>query len=167
MSSSIARSGVTYQNHRFVLRREWLGAGGTVHFVMLNPSTATDTVDDATIRKCVGFGKRWGFSKLVVTNLFAYRTTYPTDLASLIGDGHIDLATGGELNCGFALEAVETSDMTVCAWGDCGEAFLKHTPIPSILCAFELFCIGTTKNGSPLHPSRAPYTEAPLRYALL
>ena len=54
-----------------------------MNFIMLNPSTADDEFDDATIRRCVGFAKRWGFHGLVVTNLFAYRATKPSDLKAL------------------------------------------------------------------------------------
>lgn len=34
-------------NHRYVLRRSWLGDEGVVNFIMLNPSTADDVFDDA------------------------------------------------------------------------------------------------------------------------
>lgn len=67
-------------NHRYTLRRDWLGVGGIVNFIMLNPSTADEIFNDPTIRKCIGFAKRWGFSGLVVTNLFAFRATDPADL---------------------------------------------------------------------------------------
>jgi hypothetical protein len=50
-------------NHRYVLRREWnQNVRGILNWIMLNPSTADDHFDDPTIRRCVGFAKRWGFS---------------------------------------------------------------------------------------------------------
>lgn len=48
----------------------WIGHG-TVLFIMLNPSTATDILNDPTIRRCIGFAQRWGYAKLLVGN--AYR----------------------------------------------------------------------------------------------
>jgi hypothetical protein len=39
--------------HRTVLTRQWLGTGGEVNWIMLNPSTADDVFNDPTIRTCV------------------------------------------------------------------------------------------------------------------
>src|SRR5882724_1884503 len=38
--------------------------GPTVAFVMVNPSTADATQDDATIRKCIGFAKLYSAVRL-------------------------------------------------------------------------------------------------------
>lgn len=35
-----------------------------VQFIGLNPSTADETNDDPTIRRCVGYAKTWGFGAL-------------------------------------------------------------------------------------------------------
>ncbi len=43
----------------------------------LNPSTADETEDDPTIRRCINFAKTWGYGGLCMTNLFAYRATQP------------------------------------------------------------------------------------------
>ena len=48
------------------------GRGGML-VVMLNPSTATDEVDDPTIRRCIGFAKREGCAWLKVGNLSPVR----------------------------------------------------------------------------------------------
>jgi hypothetical protein len=46
--------------YRYELWRRW-AEGPHVLFVMLNPSTADAVTDDATIRKCIGYAKRWGY----------------------------------------------------------------------------------------------------------
>jgi hypothetical protein len=53
---------------------------GRLVWIMLNPSTADALVDDATIRRCMGFGFLWGFREIVVVNLFAFRATNPKAL---------------------------------------------------------------------------------------
>lgn len=63
--------------YRYRLERELGGPGGPVVFIMLNPSTADANQDDPTIRRCIGFGKAWDRSRLIVGNLFAYRSTDP------------------------------------------------------------------------------------------
>jgi hypothetical protein len=156
------------RNHRFVLRREWGGfSGGVVNFIMLNPSTADDVYDDATIRRCIGFGKRWGFSGLVVTNLFAYRATQPSDLKVLIRKGYYKIAIGDDNDAHLAREA-RAAAAIVCAWGDnCQVMPRRYLDVLGLLPDGELFCIRKSKIGCPVHPVREPYTDAPIRYPRL
>src|SRR6266478_2655415 len=104
-------------NYRYVLRRNWLGSGGLLNFVMLNPSTADDVFDDATIRRCVGFAKRWGFSSLVVTNLCAYRATQPNDLWALVNLENARHLAIGEGNTVHIEREAKMAHQVVCAWG--------------------------------------------------
>ena len=104
-------------NHRYTLRRNWIGDEGVVNFIMLNPSTADDNFDDPTIRRCVGFAKRWGYSGISVTNLFAYRATDPNDLIKLLmTNGGFRLAVGEENTVHLGREA-KNAQLIVCAWG--------------------------------------------------
>ena len=133
-----------------------------MNFIMLNPSTADDVFDDATIRRCVGFAKRWGFSGLVVTNLFAYRATQPTDLKALIEAGGFDVALG-EGNIEHLDREAETAKCIVCAWGDNAEKLSVNHDIGIIgrLHHYDLYCIRRTAKGNPAHPVRERYTDAP------
>jgi hypothetical protein len=148
-------------NHRYVLRRDgWLGNGGIVNFIMLNPSTADDVFDDATIRRCIGFAKRWGFSGLVVTNLFAYRATQPKDLMTLVGH-NAGLAIGDD-NAEHLDREARNAKLIVCAWGDnCDVLPNRAVDVIATLRAYDLYCIRKTKKGNPAHPVREPYTDAP------
>jgi hypothetical protein len=137
-----------------------------VNFIMLNPSTADDIFDDATIRRCVGFAKRWGYSGLVVTNLFAYRATDPKDLKKLLGTcGGFRMAIG-EDNASHIDREAKMSHLVVCAWGDNIDSLFEYVgardmDIISTLRYRDLYCIRLTKKGNPAHPVREPYTDAP------
>ena len=152
----------TRSPHRYVLRRSWLGEGGIVNFIMLNPSTADDVFDDATIRRCVGFAKRWGFSGLVVTNLFAYRATQPKDLKTLLSKvGGFRIAVGEDNTSHIDREA-KNSQMTVCAWGDnCDILPHRNLDVIQMLRERDLYCIRRTAKGNPAHPVRERYTDKP------
>ena len=66
--------------YRYMLTRQWDQSLPWVTVIGLNASKADAEIDDATIRRCVGFGKSWGCGGLVMLNLFAYRTPYPREL---------------------------------------------------------------------------------------
>ena len=132
-----------------------------MNFIMLNPSTADDVFDDATIRRCVGFAKRWGFSGLVVTNLFAYRATQPKDLRTLVTNGGFRVAIG-EDNTSHVDREAKYANTVVCAWGDnCDVLPHRDLDVISMLRYRDLYCIRRTKKGNPAHPVREPYTDTP------
>jgi hypothetical protein len=146
--------------HRYVLRRDWLVGDGVLNMIMLNPSTANDTIDDPTIRRCVGFAKRWGYSGLAVTNLFAFRATNPTDLRE---HAKVDYAlTVGIENDGHLIREARLAALVVCAWGDWGEIYGRDRDVMNrVLPDHTLGRIGQTKSGNPLHPCRTAYTNMP------
>jgi hypothetical protein len=148
-------------NYRYVLRRSWnANLRGLVNFIMLNPSTADDVFDDPTIRRCIGFAKRWGFSGLVVTNLFAYRATHPADLYKAAVRS-MDLAIGAD-NYHYIGSAAEEAESIVCAWGNRGSLRGRDLQVTSALqIGYDLLCIGRTALGNPLHPVREAYTDKP------
>lgn len=164
------RSGLKMSQHRFTLRREWARLDlhrseyATVNFVMMNPSTADDTHDDPTIRKCVGFAKRWGCAGLTVTNLWAYRATDPKELKRVARSDH-SLAVGHGENVYALKTEADAADIVVVAWGTHG-AFQGRADavLGSVLADMDLYCIGKTKDGHPLHPCMAGYTDAPVMF---
>jgi hypothetical protein len=52
--------------YRYELWRAW-GVRPFVMFIGLNPSTADETNDDPTIRRCIAFARAWGFSAICMT----------------------------------------------------------------------------------------------------
>jgi hypothetical protein len=160
MKEEMARSATLSEceRYRYRLYRSW-DDGPFIAWLMFNPSTADSDVDDHTIRKCVGFARKWGYGGIVVVNLFAFRSTDPRAVASMpfdeaVGpnaDQHIltSLATAGEL---------------ICAWG-CGAHMRNRTDRPKKLLrsirrtypSLPISCLGLAKDGHPRHPLTLPY----------
>ena len=149
------------RTYRYALWREVDPASpATLVFIGLNPSTADENTDDQTIRKCIGFSKRWGYGKLVMLNLFAFRATDPRKLTGLA----ISDAVGPE-NDKKLIEQTSESAIAglpvICAWGDCG-ADQRAREVTTMLKreGRTLMCLGKTKRGYPKHPSRLSYDSA-------
>jgi hypothetical protein len=142
------------RRYRFALWRHW-DSGPQVLFVMLNPSTADETTDDPTIRRCVGFARAWGFGSLAVGNLFAFRTPKPGELrasAEPIGVGNDDWLT----------RLHEESALAVAAWGNRGGFLDRSGAVRSILP--DLHVLRLTKHGEPQHPLYLWRDAVPLRW---
>lgn len=131
--------------YRYQLARRW-APGPRVCFVMLNPSTADAECDDPTIRRCIGFARAWGYSSVVVVNLFGLRSTQPSELLKVSLAERI-----GPENDEWILSAHATSDRTVAAWGDHRAIGQRDRDVMRLLGA-ELYCIAMTKRGRPRHP---------------
>lgn len=55
----------------------WPGKVRPIVWIMLNPSTADERQLDPTLTRCMDFTAKVGGTRMVITNLFAYRTPYP------------------------------------------------------------------------------------------
>jgi len=138
------------RKYRYVLGRSWQGTGPVVMFVGLNPSTADETTDDPTIRRCVGFAKAWGFTGLVMLNLFAYRATDPKVMNSYC-------SPVGEENDAYLRGYHQGSGMTVACWGANGwMRGNRGLDVRRLLLRTEqgkLYHLGLTpRTGEPKHP---------------
>lgn len=120
---------------------------------MLNPSTADADVDDATIRKCIGFSDRWGYKGIDVINLFALRSTDPKEL-------YTSLDPIGPRNPEFMRKLIPEAALVVAAWGNHG-AFVGQGDFVRRDTERPIYCLGTTAGGEPRHPGRIGY-DTPL-----
>ena len=149
----LARFSPDRQN-RYLLSRDLGFAGdGACMFVMLNPSTADETKDDPTIRRCISFANAWGYRTLYVTNLSPLRATDPKEL----------LAAGPEPedvwqeNMDNILETAMHCGLVVAAWGVHGVAEGRADLVMAELSPLkEVCCLGITKQGHPRHPLYVP-----------
>ncbi len=140
--------------YRYWLGRCWDQALPAVGFVMLNPSTADATVNDPTIRRCLGFAQQWGFGSLVVTNLFAYRATRPVDLWAASDPV-------GEKTDRHLVQMAQQVDQIVVAWGNHGGRGDRAQQVSHLLNPTGtrvLYCLGLTRCQQPRHPLYLPQT---------
>lgn len=147
--------------YRYRLSRVWERDEPRVCWILLNPSTATEWLDDPTITRVTGFSRRWGFGSAVVVNLFALRSTDPTAL-------HLAPDPVGPENDAANVEAVESADAVLGAWGNHGNIINPLTGSPRHLEASsllspdaEIHCLGLTVEGQPRHPLYLRATTRP------
>lgn len=144
--------------YRYTLQREWWERDRNIAksepslltFVMLNPSTANDQIDDPTIRRCIGFARREGAVVMEVMNLYALRATNPAALLvhpDPVGIGNDALLT--------QVARQHTRFKTVVAWGAHKMVTPERTAIltdSARAAGTTLWCLGKTKSGAPRHP---------------
>jgi hypothetical protein len=138
--------------YRYNLERRW-AEGPMALFVMLNPSTADAAVDDPTIRKCIGFARRWGMGGVRVVNLYAARATDPKALRDFSDPV-------GPVNNTAIERAVHESPIIVAAWGANPGPLPGRIPhVKALIRAGgkDAMTLGLTKHGQPRHPLYAPY----------
>lgn len=144
--------------YRYRLERDGPGEGATA-IIMVNPSTADAVEDDATIRKLKGFGRQYGWGKLIVGNLFAYRSKDVRELATAtdpIGSDN-----------GYRLaEIFLDTQRVIFAWGPQGKlprrlrTHWRDVYSLALKMHSDPMSIGApAKDGHPCHPLMLPYSR--------
>lgn len=139
--------------YRYILGRRWDTTKSSVTFIGLNPSIADDTIDDPTIRRCIGFATAWGFGGLRMVNLFAWRSTNPDALADVVDPVGPD-------NDEVLAHLDDYSALIVAAWGAHPMAIDRAALVAPILPSFTV--LGLTAGGHPRHPLYMRKTCVPL-----
>lgn len=141
------------RTYRYALWRhwDWQGHANCLMVVGLNPSTADETKDDPTIRRCIGFAKAWGFGGLYMLNLFAFRATKPKDMVladDSFGPGNLEAMSYYRTRVG----------LVVAAWGKLEPRYRVRvnwtTTIRQVseAIAKPMYCLGRNQDGTPKHP---------------
>jgi hypothetical protein len=128
---------------RYLLWRRWDRSLPVANFLMLNPSTADETKLDPTCSRARAYAEAWGYGALIVTNVFAWRSTDPKalrDVKDPVGKG----------NDAAILRAARESDLVICAWGNHGMGRTRH--IRELLGDIPLHVLKLTGAGEPGHP---------------
>lgn len=134
--------------------------GPVFAFFGVNPSTADETNDDATVRKWIGFMNRWGGSRFIVGNVFAFRAT---DVRAL----RLAADPVGSVNRWHLEMIADDADVLVPCWGDRAKVPRElHAQIDQTLALLRatgkpVKHFGLTKGGDPKHPLMLGY-DTPL-----
>ncbi len=126
-------------------------------FIGLNPSTADETEDDPTIRRCINYAKDWGFGGLCMVNLFGFRATEPKDMKN---------ATDpiGPDNDTWLRKLAKDSGVIVGAWGNHGSFMNRSNEILKIIPNIK--CLKQNASGEPAHPLYQKKTATPTKMSM-
>lgn len=144
---------------RYLLWRCWDPSRPAANFLMLNPSTADELKLDPSCTRSRNYAERWGFGSLIVTNIFAWRATFPRDL--LLAENPV-----GRGNDAAILRAAREAKLVVCAWGNHGEHLGRANAILDLLTRnrIALHALRMNASGHPAHPLYLPGSLALKRF---
>lgn len=129
-----------------------------VQFIGLNPSTADETTDDPTLKKCMKFAQRWGFGAMCMTNIFAWRATDPD-----VMKGQSDPV--GPDNDKWLKEVADRAGLIIAAWGKHGDHMQRDLEVlHDLLKGRKLHCLKLNDDGSPQHPLYISSLQEPIDY---
>lgn len=120
-----------------------------IAFIGLNPSTADESKNDSTIRRCIDFAQRWGYGTIHMLNLFAWRSTDPYALL-FVADAE------GPENDEYIAAVTRQADTVVACWGNHGRLLDRDGQVMQLLDPAKLHHLGRNKNGTPKHPLYLP-----------
>ncbi len=138
--------------YRYALWRIWDENQPKVMFIGLNPSTANETEDDPTVRRCKGFAKSWGYGGLIMANIFAYRATEPKNMESAKDPI-------GPENDAWLLKLTQEATLVIGAWGNHGKFKSRGKVVVDSIP--DLYCLKMNETGHPAHPLYLPSASRP------
>lgn len=147
------------QRYRYSLERRWDNAPRYVLWVMLNPSIADAVLDDATIRRCMGYARAWGYGGILVGNLYAWRATDPRELDRAANAG---LDVIGPENGRHLSTLIARASLVMCAWGRSGPLNqAKFEVMQRLRPPVVPHYLKLNANAEPAHPLRLPKSLKP------
>ena len=151
-------------NFRYRLERVIGSTGPVGAFITVNPSIADAHVNDPTIRRVINFAKGFGWSRVIVGNLFAFRSSDIRKLADTANP------TGPD-NLEHLKAILQDADVVVVAWGTVNKLPLSlRSEWHQIVKLAEdtgktLNCLGTANDGHPRHPLMLKKDAEPIAWS--
>jgi hypothetical protein len=122
-------------------------------------SATNEWRSDATVRRCIGFARAWGYGGIDIGNLFGLQAADPRKLASVADP------IGPDNDAHLAAMCAD-NDLIVLAWGahacpDRARAVAHLLWRLSEDCGGSLAVLGWTERGQPRHPQYVPKDVTP------
>ena len=148
------------EKYRYFLTRYWNRSKKPLAFLMLNPSTATETQNDPTVERCERRARKEEYGGIHIYNLFAYRATDPKDMKAQ--DDPIGKWNNHFLHLLFVDVESGLIDL-ICGWGNHGTHLDRGEYIIEMMHNHGLrpLALQWTKAGQPKHPLYIPYSAKP------
>lgn len=145
--------------YRYSLWRIWNKQLPLLGVTLLNPSTATAETDDPTVHRQGERARHLGFGGLIVTNIFAFRSTDPEKLYE------VSDPVGPE-NDGWIVQEMKRCQLQICGWGKHGAYRGRGVEVCRMLGAVGIVphALHVNGDGSPAHPLYLPYHIKPFAY---
>ncbi len=145
--------------YRYRLERDVAMDGLVIAYFGINPSTADASIDDATVRKWIGFTKVNGGRRFIVGNVCSFRATDVRVLRNL----PLSLPQYKE-NLRHLSEIIDAADILVPCWGNRSKVprFMDNdfdTVVAMIRGGGKpVKVFGLTQTGCPIHPLMLGYS---------
>lgn len=169
--------------YRWWLQRTWQPERPTLVFVGLNPSCADGQRDDPTLRRLVAYGRRWGFGRLEVINLFGAVATTPAALKRMadpvgadneawirrclrrLGPWRSEAIPARE--SAGAVPVGPLGSLLWLGWGNGGAWRGRDRALLALVAEFAVkpFALCRTASGQPRHPLYCPAAMTPGPFA--
>ena len=150
------------RKYRYALWRRFTPTGMRfMNALMLNPSTADEYQNDPTVHRCLTRAAAKGYDGLIVTNMYALRSTDPKVLKE-------NPEPRGAWNGIYILAAAQLSEIILCGWGNhAEEEWVERTLDMLADCkqTEKLRCLGRNQSGMAAHPLYFPYSAELKPYA--
>jgi len=133
--------------YRYTLSRMWDDTLPQALYICLNPSIADASIDDATVRRCIGLTKAFKacYGGFTIANLFAFRATKVANMM-------VAADPVGQENDAWLTKLVNDPKYAIVigAWGNNGSFLKRGNTVRQIVS--DLHCLVKNKSGEPRHP---------------
>lgn len=148
---------------RYTLWRRWSAFSedeSLAVWLCLNPSTASEHKNDPTVTRCIEFSKSWGYTGMVMLNLFGYRATDPKEMKRY-------QEPVGDQNDAAIIEVSQYAKALICGWGNHGSHQDRDLRVLSKLRRAKVkpMCLVVTGKGQPQHPLYVKASKQPIPFS--
>jgi hypothetical protein len=130
----------------------------TINWLLCNPSTADEVKNDPTVERVFCRAAAWGYLRVVITNIFAYRSTDPMNL-------RYAKDPVGPDNDRHIIEQASEADLVVCGWGEHGSYLGRGNDVLDMLrrAGIVPHALKINKGGQCGHPLYVAYKCEPFQ----